>query len=75
MQLLFRAQKLQLKANTEAVSKDDTIMSDDMCCDRENAQGWAQEISPQESQTRVNRILSVGRDVPIPSIRPGSGQR
>lgn len=58
---------------TEAVSENDSTRKGDMCCDRERTEGWAQEISPFESRVRINRILSTG--VPIPSIRPGSGQR
>lgn len=60
---------------TEASSKDDTIMNSDMCCDREYAQGWAQEISPQESQARVNRILSYGERKITPTQPSSEGQR
>lgn len=67
----FQGVRVTEQGQTEAASQDDSIVTDENCCDREFKQGWAQEISPFEVRLRVNRIFSTGEDVPVPPVRPG----
>ena len=59
----FQGTEVTSREQTEAGSPDDTIRTSDICCDREYTQGWAQEISEQESRAIVNRVLPTSEGV------------
>ena len=72
----FQGVQLTDEEETEADSKDDTKQSSQFCCDREQKQGWAQELSEQESQRIVNKVLYSQKSAdPIPPSGPTKGQR
>ena len=72
----FKGTEVTPGEKTEAESQDDTIRTSDICCDREYTQGWAQEISEQESRAIVNRVLPTTKRVkPEKTPADQTGQR
>ncbi len=67
----FKGVEVTDESSTEA-GLNDPLQSGEFCCDREHTGGWAQEMSPQESQKIVRQVLNT---VPRPATRPSTRKR